>query len=183
VSWLQQYAWVSIPIAGLAMLFTGWNALNTWKRDVSRFRFQVTYPPSYKRDDIAVTAVYKGGPPLKVTKARVRVVRMSRLRWFERAPAGGVDAILRPENREVPVLLDAEYEKHFWYVEVLTDGGAKRRKFLRWIPPFWLKEVELGLMSIDKVGGVGDPKRLEKALGNVVKEARKDQKEKQKRKR
>jgi hypothetical protein len=178
-TWLKDHAWMNWLIAMYAAIVASWNAWNTWRRDVSRFKFKLTYPPSYKTDeDIVVTVIYKGGPSVKVTKVRARVVKMEGLRWFERTPANGVDAILRPENREVPVLVDPEYVEHFWYIDVFTDGGKKRRKYLRRVPKFWVKEVDLGLISQDKVGGVAIPGALEKSLKAVVKAAKKDQKAK-----
>lgn len=178
-TWLKDHAWMNWLIATYAAIVASWNAWNTWRRDVSRFSFKLEYPPSYKTDqDIVVKVIYKGGPPVKVTKARARVVKMEGLRWFERSPATEVDAILRPENREVPVLLDPEYLGHFWYIDVFTDGEKTKRKYLRRVPKFWLKEVELGLMSQDKVGGVAIPGAFEKSLKAVVKAVKQEQKQK-----
>lgn len=160
---------VAIVISCLALLVSAWNAWNAWRRDLSRFKFKVVYPPSYKSDDIVVRVTYRGGPAVKVATARARVVKIRGLRWFEKKPETGVDALLRPENREVPVLLDATYSEHFWYIDVFTDGGAQRRKYLRLVPKFWLKEVELGLMTIGDVGGVAIPGKFEESVRNLRK--------------
>jgi hypothetical protein len=177
-AWLKDHAWIAWLIGLYGAVLSTWNAWASWRRDVSRFTFKIKYAPSYKPGDMTITAIYQGGPALKIRKASARVVRVKGLRWFERDVANGVDAVLRPENREVPLSLNSEYRAHYWYIDVIADGGKRKRKYLRRLPKFWLKKVELSLISQDQVGSVAIPGQLEKSLNDLVKAGRKERKKK-----
>ncbi len=175
-SWLKDHAWIAWLIGAYGALLSSWNTWFSWRRDVPRFTFKIKYAPSYNPGDMAITAIYKGGPAIKIRTASARVVRVEGLRWFQRDVANGVDAVLRPENREVPLTLDSEYLEHYWYIDVMAEGGKRKRKYLRRVPKFWLRKVEIGLVTQDKVGGVAIPGQLEKALKKTAKAFRNSKK-------
>jgi hypothetical protein len=134
---------------------------------------KLTFPKYYDDDAVIVKAIYRGGPAVKVVKARARVVRIEGIRWFEKAPGQGVDAVLKPENREVVVKLDSEYAERFWYIDVMADGGRTKRCYLRLVPRFWLKPVEISLITQDRVGGIATPGQFEKSVKAIMKSSKK----------
>ncbi len=169
---MQENGWI-IAITALAVSI--WNAWNSWRKDVSTFVVRVKQPPSYRpRDGVLVTAVHRRGPPLKIISARARVVRVRGIRWFEAKPEQPETAILRSENREVEIRLDAEYRRYFWYIDVLAEAGISKRQYLRRLPPVWLPKLELGTFTLAQVGAIAIPGRLEKSLDAMVREARKE---------
>ena len=175
---MRKHAWI---IAAYGAALSTWVAWVGWRRDHSRFRVTVQHPPSYTEEPTIVTAVYRGGPPVRIVQSRARVLRIKSYSWLESFPEKTPDnpdtSVLRPEHREVSFSIPHEYVDRVWYVSVEAEGGIRKRKFLQVVPHVWRKSIEVAPFWAAQRGlVVGSHKPLERALKAAAKEFQKQSK-------